>query len=136
MKCKVCGTNSESEFCFRHKPRKSLSKGEGLNKSASTVKPTVGADKPNANEMHKFFKALWSKKPHISHVSGKSLGKHASSAFFHHVLPKSKYPELAYVEENIVFLTLDEHANVESDMYRYPLVNSIREKLLKKYNLV
>ena len=24
MKCKVCGRNSESEYCFRHKPRKTL----------------------------------------------------------------------------------------------------------------
>jgi hypothetical protein len=32
-------------------------------------------------------------------------------------------------------LTLDEHTNVESDMYRYEEVNNRREKLKQKYDI-
>ena len=38
-----------------------------------------------------------------------------------------------YDEENIVLLTLEEHDNVERDMYKYEIINKMREKLLKKY---
>ena len=38
-------------------------------------------------------------------------------------------------EENIILLTLDEHADVESDMYKYDIINQRRTKLLKKHEL-
>jgi len=34
MKCKTCGKNAESEYCFQHKPRKALPKTKGLSKLA------------------------------------------------------------------------------------------------------
>jgi len=61
------------------------------------------------------------------------LGKEPLTVFFHHILPKEKYPQAMFDEENIVLLTLDEHTNVENDMYKYEIVNKMREKLLKKY---
>jgi hypothetical protein len=39
-------------------------------------------------------------------------------------------------KENIILLTVDEHANVESDIYRYEKINKIREKLKTKYNIL
>ena len=62
-----------------------------------------------------------------------SLGKEPLSVFFHHILPKEKYPEAALDEENIILLTLEEHDNVERDMYKYDVINSKRIKLLEKY---
>ena len=115
MKCVVCGSNSESEYCFRHKPRK---------KKVSTV-----------NKDHLLFKEIWNKRPHRSEVSGRPLGKEPLSVFFHHILPKNKYPEFRLDEENIILLTIDEHANVEADMYRYEKINTIRDCLMKKYNM-
>jgi len=53
--------------------------------------------------------------------------------FFHHILPKEKYPEAAYDEENIILLTLEEHDNVERDMYKYEEVNKRRDLLKLKY---
>jgi hypothetical protein len=38
-------------------------------------------------------------------------------------------------EENIILLTVDEHANVESNIYKYEEVNTRRNHLLKKYDL-
>ena len=40
-----------------------------------------------------------------------------------------------YDEENIILLTLEEHDNVERDMYKYPEVNRKRELLKTKYGI-
>ncbi len=83
-----------------------------------------------------FFLLCWKNKPHYSEVSGKFLGNKCSSLYQHHILPKSKYPEVCFDEENIVFLTPDEHASVELDMYKYEYINKKRELLKIKYNIL
>jgi hypothetical protein len=83
--------------------------------------------------MRNFFLDIWKERKHYSEVSGTYLGKEALSTFFHHILPKSKYPDLVYDKSNIILLTLDEHTNVESDMYKYEEVNKRRESLKLKY---
>jgi sulfatase maturation enzyme AslB (radical SAM superfamily) len=118
-KCKTCGKNCEGEYCFVHKPRKKLS--SKLDK------------KLDKSEMQEFFLRIWKKKLHYSQVSMDYLGSEPLTIFFHHILPKEKYPQAMYDEENIVLLTLEEHDNVERDMYKYEIVNKLREKLLKKY---
>lgn len=82
-----------------------------------------------------FFLQIWANKRHFSEVSGKCLGKQPLTVFFHHILPKEKYPQAALDEENIILLTLEEHDQVEMDMYRYDEINNRREQLLIKYNL-
>jgi hypothetical protein len=67
-------------------------------------------------------------------VSGDYLGSEALSTFFHHILPKSKYPELQYDKSNIILLTLPEHESVENDIYRFEEVNRRRIELLNKIN--
>lgn len=119
-KCKVCGVNSEGEFCFRHKKRTPLSKKPPQKKN---------------NEMRDFFMSIWSSRPHKSEVSGTYLGKEALSTYFHHILPKNKYEDAKYDEENIILLTFEEHETVENDMFRYEEVNNRRDKLKIKYNL-
>lgn len=125
--CKTCGKNCEGEYCFRHKPRKKLSSNldKKLDKSEQTTR--------NISEMQQFFLQIWRKRLHYSQVSMTPLGKEPLTIFFHHILPKEKYPQAMFDEENIVLLTLDEHTNVETDMYKYETINIMREKLLKKY---
>lgn len=125
--CKACGKNCEGEYCFRHKPRKKLSSkvSKKLDKSEQTTR--------NISQMQQFFLQIWKKRLHYSQVSMDYLGKEPLTIFFHHILPKEKYPQAMFDEENIVLLTLDEHTNVETDMYRYEIVNKMRENLLKKY---
>tara|TARA_R110002167_G_scaffold149240_3_gene342471 strand:+ start:147 stop:554 length:408 start_codon:yes stop_codon:yes gene_type:complete len=135
MACKFCGANSESEFCFRHKPKKKLANNRNLKKAIFTVKSIVKVAKPIENINHLLFKEIWKERIHKSEVSGKYLGKEAYSTYFHHILPKSKYPEIKMDKENIILLTADEHANVESDMYRYDLINKKRKYLIEKYYL-
>lgn len=128
-KCNTCGASCEKDYCFRHKPRKPLPKsGGGLSKSVK--KPT---DKRNFSDQVAFFLQIWSKRPHKSEISGQSLGREPLSIFFHHILPKEKYPEACLDEENIILLTLEEHDNVERDMYKYPEINRRRELLKVKY---
>ena len=130
MKCKTCGANAESEYCFRHKPRKPLPKtsskfAKKLDKSDEEIR--------KISEMRDFFLQIWRKRSHHSEVSGRWLGKEPLTVFFHHILPKEKYPEAALDEENIILLTLEEHEQVEMDMYRYEEINNIRKLLLGKY---
>lgn len=135
--CKVCGCNSESEFCFRHKPRNPWAKSTKHVTLTSVRPPSDGDGARHWHVMRTFFMSIWNTRPHKSEISGTSLGNEALSVFFHHILPKSepKYMHLRYDEENIILLTLEEHESVELDMYKYEEVNIRREKLLLKHNL-
>lgn len=114
-------------FCKNHAPRKPL-----VAKASSLGGKLIVEEK---SQMREFFVSIWKKRPHRSEVSGDNLGKEPLSVFFHHILPKEKYKEAAFDEENIILLTLDEHTNVENDMYRYEEVNNRRNQLKTKYNL-
>ena len=37
MKCKTCGKNADSEYCFAHKSRKPLPSGRGLTSKMSGI---------------------------------------------------------------------------------------------------
>jgi hypothetical protein len=129
MKCKTCGRNSDSDYCFQHKPRTQLQRG---GKPSLTAKKKVSDGK--THQMREFFLSYWKKMPHYSEISGKWLGKEPMSTYFHHILPKEKYPEACFDEENIILLTLEEHSDVENDMYKYEEINKRRKQLKLKYN--
>ena len=82
------------------------------------------------------FINICKKRRHYSEVSGDYLGKEPMSTYFHHILAKEKYPEACLDEENIILLTLEEHSNVENDMYRYEEINNRRISLKEKYNIL
>jgi hypothetical protein len=122
--CSVDGCNNRvwsKGVCVNHIPKKSLTK---------SFKPA----RTEPNPMHVFFKEIWNERKHESELSGTYLGKEAMSTFFHHILPKEKYPQVAYDKSNIILLTLDEHTDVESDMYKYEIINERRIQLLNKIN--
>lgn len=132
MKCKIEGCKNPvwgNRLCANHKPRKPLP--QCRIKPSLTTKKVVNDGK--SIQMKQFFLEIWKKRKHYSEVSGKYLGQEAMSTYFHHILPKSKYPEACFDEENIILLTLSEHDQVEMDMYRYEEVNIRRKYLLKKY---
>lgn len=136
--CKTCGKNCEGEYCFQHKPRKQLmSKGKPMRKVRLGIlsEELIDECKKEISEMHEIFMQIWKKKPHKSEISGTSLGSEALSTYFHHILPKSKYPEACLDEENIILLTWEEHDQVERDVTRYEEVNKRREQLKKKYDI-
>lgn len=116
-------------LCRNHIPRKSLKFSKGL----QTRKKDERED--SINKMRLFFLSIWNKREHHSEVSGAYLGNEPLTIYFHHILPKNRYPEAMYDGENIVLLTLDEHTDVESDMYKFELINKQRIYLQTKYNL-
>ena len=139
MKCKVCGKNAQSEYCFLHKPKQQLQqrmvKPTLSRKKRLSVGNSIQKSKEKTLEMQHFFLDIWNKKPHKSEISGQYLGKEPLSTYFHHILPKSKYPEACLDEENIILLTMEEHDQVEMDPTRYEEVNKRREQLKKKYEI-
>jgi hypothetical protein len=135
MKCIVCGRSSDSEYCFQHKLRRKLSGNSGFKKPTLVKKSVASVGKSQPNIDHTLFRKIWKQRPHVSEISGTPLGKEALSVYFHHILPKNKYPQFRNDEENIIFLTADEHANVEADIHRYEQINEIRTYLLNKYGL-
>src|SRR6478736_647849 len=81
-----------------------------------------------------FFKKIWKKRDHSSEVSNEFLGHIPNTMNFHHILPKHKYPQAEYDEENIILLTPEEHATVELNIYKYEEINKRRIYLKLKYN--
>lgn len=49
-----------------------------------------------------------------SELSGIELKGELNSLWFHHILPKSVYPELRFCPDNIILVTSDEHAEIEA----------------------
>jgi hypothetical protein len=127
--CKTCGKKCDKEYCFQHKPRKRIATSN-LTKSVKK-EPAIR----KISEMRDFFLQIWKKRLHLSEVSGLPLVGEPLHIYFHHILPKEKYPQARLDEENIILLTLDEHSNVESDIYRYEEVNKRREQLKQKYEI-
>ena len=127
QKCKVCGKNCDNVegYCFAHKPRKKI--------PGSTSRDVLILEEQPS--MRDFFLHLWKKRPHRSELDGSYLGSEPLSIYFHHILPKEKYPQAAFDEENIIFLSLDQHANVENDIYRYEEINKRRNLLRIKYKI-
>jgi len=127
-KCKTCGASCEGEYCFRHKPRKPM-----LTTTKNYSNKLIIEEKSSMREM---FMKIWKQRLHKSEISGERLGTEPLSIFFHHILPKEKYNQAALDEENIILMTLEEHSNVENDIYRYEKVNKRREYLKEKYDLL
>lgn len=128
--CSVEGCNSPvwgKGVCVRHTPKIPIKVTRG-----STIDKQNKA-KEDINQMREFFMDIWRKRRHYSEVSDTYLGKEPLSIYFHHILPKEKFKQAQYNEDNIILLTFDEHMNCESDMYRYEEINKRRESLLNKY---
>jgi len=118
-------------LCLSHIKRKPITPKRG---GLITAKRDMFVQKTKIETMRNLFLEIWKERKHYSEVSGDYLGSEALSTFFHHILPKSKYPELQYDKSNIILLTLPEHESVENDMYRFEEVNRRRIAILNKIN--
>lgn len=54
------------------------------------------------------FQIIWEERPHISEISGQSLGEF-NIRYFSHILTKGAYPSYRLNPENIKMVTPDEH---------------------------
>ena len=128
QECSVEGCNNRvwgKGLCLSHIKRKPITPKRG---------GLLVAKRDMFVQIRNLFLEIWKERKHYSEVSGDYLGGEALSTFFHHILPKSKYPELEYDKSNIILLTLDEHTDVESCMYKFEEVNKRRIELLNKIN--
>lgn len=89
----------------------------------------------NTKKLHNWFTKLWNDEPHYSEISNKWLGNENNTCFWHHLYPKSKYPEYALDRDNIIRITPDEHAECESNPLKYEIVRKKLEFLKEKYGL-
>jgi hypothetical protein len=133
-KCKHEGCTNpvwSGGLCKNHIARKPM-------KRTSTIEKMRPLQKKNNLKQARYnlFMVLWKKRGPRSEVSDEKIYGEPSSAHFHHILPKNKYPQADLDPENIIIMTMDEHNNVENDMFKYDEVNRRRELLLKKYDLI
>lgn len=80
-----------------------------------------------------FYADVWNASPHRCGECNCKLGKEPLTLFFHHLLPKSQYPQFRHTHENIMILCPDHHAQAETDLDKVPKVKARRaevEKLL------
>lgn len=128
-KCKTCGKNADSEYCFAHKSRKPLPSGRGLTskKMFNSSNKSSQSNNDGYKLQREMFLNIWKKKPHRCENCNSYLGSEPLSYMFDHVLEKSKYPDLKYEEENICMLCLDCH----SDKTNCKLSDFMKEKIKK-----
>lgn len=141
-KCKHKGCKNpvwSGGLCQNHigrKPLKKYHKMPMVRQFSSKEKAKAIEKLERVYKQKTFFVDIWNKRKHVSEVSGTWLGNEPRTIYFHHILPKSKFKQGEFDEENIILLTWEEHDLVEKDMFKYEEVNKRRERLLKKYNLI
>jgi hypothetical protein len=106
MKCKTCGKNADSEYCFQHKARKPLSSGKGLSSKMSVISSIKAKNVHNDghNQQKEMFINIWKKRKHHSEVSGLYLSKEPMSTYFHHI-NNMKLSLKAFIKSNDVLLS-------------------------------
>lgn len=87
----------------------------------------------NAQKQWLFFYLILQTRGKESEVSQSKLYGEINSTWFHHILPKSKFPELRYCVDNIIVLTSDEHNAVENGK-EYEEVERRKKDLQSRYD--
>ena len=90
--------------------------------------------------MYKVFLRLWDNQvDELGHVYCYETNKvmdgryRENTCVYHHILEKSKYPEYALEEWNIVIVHPDTHAQIHSNIYKCPKIKKLTEKLKEEY---
>mgnify|MGYP003467327390 CR=1 FL=1 len=90
--------------------------------------------------MYKKFHEIWDKQETngycICYATGVKLYRNSyrdNSCVYHHVLLKSKYPQYALEEWNIVIVHPDAHTQVHSNIRKCPKIMELTEKLKEEF---
>ena len=86
--------------------------------------------KINNEKQQLLFYLILNQRGKVSEISGDKLRGEINSLWFHHILPKSSYPKLRYLPENIIVVTAQEHFNIEQGKLIYEEVEKRKEDLL------
>lgn len=129
-------SKSMCKSCFmQNNPNKPLKKSYISKKPTEKQIAKKVIKTENTKKLHNWFQELWNNEPHYSEISDKWLGHENNSCFWHHLYPKSKYPEYAFDRDNIIRLTADEHAECEANPHKYEIVVKKLEYLKQKYGI-
>lgn len=94
-------------------------------------------EKKDTIEMHEFFMQIWNNLPPFRrrcYETGVPLRNPPLTTYFHHVLPKSKYPEYRLCDWNIVLLQPEVHEQAEINLDKTPRVKEYKQRLLNQIN--
>lgn len=110
--------------------------GKSIKRQSDKQKVKKDAKKALLKEDEKFYVNYWNNHlPHECFECGIFLGYSPYNWMFHHILPKNKYIKLRHNVDNIVYLCLQHHDNVErgtiSNRMR-ELIELTKQKLLCK----
>lgn len=78
-----------------------------------------------------FYLELWENSNKKCQVSGKFLGKDPLTTFFHHILPKSRFPQYRWCKWNILIVDPEIHMQIELDLDRVPKARQFYDDLLR-----
>lgn len=117
--------------------KRSPLKRTSLKKVSKKRLNSLPKEKEKTEEMYRFFMEIWNTTPPYKrrcYETGKSLPHPPLSTYFHHVLPKSKYPQFRLMKWNIVLLDPDVHNQAETNLDKTPRVKELKERLLNQIN--
>lgn len=125
-------------LCLRHTPKKPMKKISEKGKIKKEEK------KEFFKELHKFYLELWDKRAdkngNVKCFETDVLMSHTlykyNSACYSHQIAKSKRPDLALDEDNILIVLPEVHNQWELDSKKCPKMYRYTEKLKKKYEEV
>lgn len=103
---------------------------KGLRKQSQKMRDIILPErKAELDKQWKFFYEIWSERPHRSEVSGRPIFGEPLSIYFHHIFPKTKFPDMKFDKDNIIILTFEEHQQVEANPFIFEELNKKRESL-------
>lgn len=92
-------------------------------------------DKKKQEEVDLYYK-IWKTRRRIDFETRKSIYGEIKLSYFHHVLPKAKYPEYRLCLWNIVLVSDLTHAQAELDIRKTPLIQSYTNMLKFNHELI
>lgn len=128
QKCKVCGNPAESDYCFRHKPRKPLKRSRLVSKG----KKKSLEDK---DRMYDLFLEIWEERGPYSELDNTYLGEEPLSTYFDHLLEKNLYPHLQYEKENILIVSFEQH-QLKTDGHPLPKHQEAIDKAKQIFGII
>lgn len=88
-----------------------------LNSIGIKKKKTRNKKKSRKQGQKEMFLKIWADRPHISELSGESLGEEINVWFFAHILGKGAYPQIKLNPDNIMLVTHDEHWQLDQNTH-------------------
>ncbi len=117
---KYCHTCNQARLEER-KPKKEVNWAS--KKKQKPLKRSPIRYKPKTTGEGVFLESIWNTRPHVSWISGKSLGDEYNVMCLFHILGKGAFPGFRLYDKNLILTTPQEHHDWH---------NMTRDKLLEK----